>query len=146
MANNYQSLVGKADARIWCRFFGTLFKVFPKVLHPHARYRDLEIAVTKFDTDTHIPLSHGWRRYRPLFCVKDVCGGTEISNGMQSSTWPYGRGGWDETSHPYHKRNPADAFHQLVRSILPKSEISQQRYGKTEYFLRKHTAYNQLIS
>ena len=40
----------------------------------------------------------------------------------------------------------ARGYIHLYGEIRPKSEISQQRYEKTEYYLRKYTAYNQLIS
>ena len=40
----------------------------------------------------------------------------------------------------------ARGYIHLYGEIRPKSEISQQRYEKTEYYLRKFTVYNQLIS
>lgn len=63
-----------------------------------------------------------------LFVHAGTWFGTGVSSGTQSSTRPCEWGGWDETEHPYHKRNPADAG--VIIFQLPTPSVRLPCHGR----------------
>lgn len=82
----------------------------------------------------------------PLFCLNDVCKAQGYTNPQKALRDHVVNEDKLGERIVLSGQNRYVTFINKSGALLPKSEASQQRYEKTEYYLRKHTARNQLIS